>query len=112
MKEMKHNSPHMPTCYDRYMFYDGAENCFLAAWASYDGSAAGIFHQPWFFIWLPHLLLNKIPCPPCLGARRGGRQLARVYLMKHGFIDNPHQVVGIDHCKYIVGYHCRLSKLR
>ncbi|KAF9235590.1 hypothetical protein BU15DRAFT_77816 [Melanogaster broomeanus] len=102
--EMKHNRSHLPTCYDRYTFYDGAENCFLAARVSYDGSAAGIFHQPQFFIWVPHLLVDKIPCPACLVAGRGGSRSATVYLAKHGFIDSPHRVVGIDQCEYIVGY--------
>ncbi|KAF9231724.1 hypothetical protein BU15DRAFT_82048 [Melanogaster broomeanus] len=102
--EMKRNRSHLPTCYDHYTFYNGAENCFLAVRASYDGSAAGIFHQPRFFIWLPHLLVDKIPCPACSVAGRGGSRSVTVYLAKHGFVDSPRRVVGIDQCEYIVGY--------
>ncbi|KAG1732183.1 uncharacterized protein EDB91DRAFT_676274 [Suillus paluster] len=87
--EMKHNSSRMPTCYDRYSFYDGAENCFLAARASYDGSAAGIFHQPRYFLWLPHLLVDRIPCPACKEAKQEGSKTSVVYLQKHGFVDSP-----------------------
>ncbi|KAF8837041.1 hypothetical protein BDN67DRAFT_1014190 [Paxillus ammoniavirescens] len=53
VKEMAQNTSQMPTCYDRQIFYDGAENCFLAAQLSYDGSAAGIFHQPQYSVVAP-----------------------------------------------------------
>ena len=45
VKEMTNNPSHLPTCYDCHTFYDGPKDQFLAARASYDGSAAGIFHQ-------------------------------------------------------------------
>lgn len=104
VKEMTRNASRKPTCYDRQTFYDGAENCFLAAQSSYDGSAAGIFHQPRYFIWLPHLLVNRIPCPACREARRSGTKSAVVYLQKHGFVDSPRRVVDINRNIFIIGY--------
>ncbi|KAF8419486.1 hypothetical protein L210DRAFT_3766619 [Boletus edulis BED1] len=105
VSEMKRNSSHMPTCYDQFTFFDGPENRFLAARSSYDGSAAGIFHQPRYFIWLPHLLVDRIPCPACKAACRTGTKAATVYLQKHGFVNSPRRVVGLEENIFIVGYH-------
>jgi len=107
IKEMRHNSSRMPTCYDCYTFYDGADNCFLAARASYDGLAAGIFHQPQYFVWLPHLLVDRIPCPACKEAKRGSANKPAVYLQKHGFVDSPRRVVDVDRSIFIIGYRYR-----
>lgn len=65
VKKMKNNPSHLPTCYDHHTFYDGPENQFLATCTSYNGSAAGIFHQHHYFVWLPHLLVKCISCPAC-----------------------------------------------
>lgn len=108
IKEMKNNPSHMPTCYDRHTFYDGPENRFLAACASYDGSAAGIFHQHRYFVWLPHLLVKGIPCPACKEARWQGAETPTVYLQKHSFVENPRRVVDAEENVFLIGYcyHC------
>ncbi|KAG1723362.1 uncharacterized protein EDB91DRAFT_179595 [Suillus paluster] len=62
IEEMRHDSSRMPTCYDRYTFYDGTDNCFLAARASYNGFAAGIFHQPQYFVWLLRWTVYHVQC--------------------------------------------------
>ena len=108
-KEMKHNSLHMPTCYERCSFYDGPENHFLAARKSYDGSAAGIFHQCRYFVWLPHLLVDHIPCPACLEAKRQGLRTHVVYLQSNGFVDSPRCAVDIKENVYIIGYRYRCA---
>ena len=105
--EVTRNASRKPTCYDRQTFHDGAENCSLAAQLSYDGSAAGIFHQPQYFVWLPHLLVNRIPCPACREAGRSGTKSAVVYIQKLGFVDSPCRVVDIDRNIFIIGYRYR-----
>ena len=101
--EMNQNSSHMPSCYERNSFYDGTDSTFLAARSTFqlDGS---IFYQPLFFIWLPHTLVDRIPCPACLEARRFRNVGSVVHLQKHGFTDMARRVVDIDHNIYIVGY--------
>ena len=101
--EMNQNSSHMPSCYERNSFYDGTDSTFLAARSTFqlDGS---IFYQPLFFIWLPHTLVDRIPCPACLEARRFRNVGSVVHLQKHGFTDMARHVVDIDHNIYIVGY--------
>ena len=108
-QEMKHDSSCMPTCYKRCSFYDGPENRFLAARKSYDGSAAGIFHQCRYFIWLPHLLVDRIPCPACQEAKRQGSQTCVVYLQNNGFVDSPCRAVDIEENVFIIGYHYRCA---
>ena len=107
VKEMKNNPSRLPTCYDRHTFYDGPENRFLAARASYDGSAAGIFHQHRYFVWLPHLLVQRIPCPACKQAQRQGAETPTVYLQKHSFVESPRRVVDIEENVFLIGYRYR-----
>ena len=107
VKEMKNNPSHLPTCYDRHTFYDGPENRFLAARASYDGSAAGIFHQHHYFVWLPHLLVKRIPCPACKQAQCQGAETPTVYLQKHSFVESPRRVVNIEENVFLIGYRYR-----
>lgn len=102
-EEMRCNTSHAPTCYDRKSFYEGVDCPFLAARVTYQLDAA-IFYQPQFFIWLPHCLVDRIPCPACLEARRQPMSGPTVYLQKHGFTDRCRQVVDINRNVYIVGY--------
>ncbi|KAG1729206.1 uncharacterized protein EDB91DRAFT_1060137 [Suillus paluster] len=100
---MRSNSSHLPTCYDHHTFFDGAENAFLVARSTFQ-LTPGLFHQPRFFVWLPHLLVDRIPCPSCLKAGRQVTRGSRVYLQKHGFANQPRRVVDIDRNIFIVGY--------
>ncbi|KAG2103734.1 uncharacterized protein F5147DRAFT_808699 [Suillus discolor] len=93
--EIKNNSSHLPTCYDRQTFFDGPENPFLVAKSTFQ-LTPGLFHQPRFFIWLPHLLVDRIPCPACLDAGRQPAHGSCVYLQKHGFAQCTRRVVDID----------------
>ena len=101
--EMNQNSSHMPSCYERNSFYNGTDSTFLAARSTFQLDA-GIFYQPLFFIWLPHVLVDRIPCPACLEAHRVRQLGSVVHLQKHGFTDMARRVVDIDRNIYIVGY--------
>jgi hypothetical protein len=101
--EMNQNSSHMPSCYERNSFYDGTDSTFLAARSTFQLDA-GIFYQPLFFVWLPHVLVDRIPYPACLTARRVRNLGSVVHLQKHGFTDMARRVVDIDRNIYIVGY--------
>ena len=101
---MKNDPSPLPTCYDRHNFYDGPENQFLLARASYDGSAAGIFHQHRYFVWLPCLLVKHIPCPACKQARRQGAETPTVYLQKHSFVESLCCVVNTEENAFLIGY--------
>ena len=101
--EMNQNSSHMPSCYDRNSFYDGTDSTFLTARSTFQLDA-GIFYQPLFFIWLPHVLVDRIPCPACLEAHRVRHLGSVVHLQKHGFTDMARRVVDTDRNIYIVGY--------
>ena len=101
--EMKKNTSGLPLCYQRHSFYDGVDNPYLAARSTFQLSAS-IFHQPQIFVWLPHTLVDKIPCPACYAACRQGAKSSHVYLQRHSFAPYPCRVVDIDQNVYIVGY--------
>ena len=101
---MGKNPSCLPFCYDHNMFYEGNENPFLAAWKTFQLSA-GVFHQPCFFIWLPHLLVDRIPCPSCCETGQWPAKGPMAYLQRHGFAKQPHQAVDIDQIVYIIGYY-------
>lgn len=62
---------------------------------------AAIFYQPWFFIWFPHCLVDRIPCPACPEACR---QPMSGFLQEHGHTDRCRQAVVVNRNVYIVGY--------
>lgn len=101
--EMKRSTTHMPSCYERCSFYEGTESPFLTARSQFQLDA-GVFHQAAWFIWLPHLLVDRIPCPGCIKAGRKSSSGSAVYLQKHGFTDSPRRVVDVDRNIYLVGY--------
>jgi hypothetical protein len=103
--EMKKSMSGLPMCYEHHTFYEGPENPFLIARSTFQLSV-GIFHQPWFFIWLPHVLVDRIPCPACRVAGCQPVKSACVYLQKHGFARSPHRVVDTDQNIYV---SCGLS---
>ena len=101
--EMKKNTSGLPLCYQRHSFYDGVDSPYLAAKSTFQLSAS-IFHQPQIFVWLPHTLVDKIPCPACYAASRQAARSSRVYLQRHSFAPYPRRVVDVDRNVYIVGY--------
>jgi hypothetical protein len=82
--KMKNNSSHLPTCYDRQTFFNRPENPFLVTKSTFQ-LTPGLFHQPQFFMWLLHLLVDRIPCPACLDAGCQPAHGSHIYLQKHGF---------------------------
>ena len=101
--EMKKSTLGIPLCYQQHSFYDGVDNPYLAAKSTFQLSAS-IFHQPQIFVWLPHTLVDKIPCPACYTAHRQAAKSPHVYLQKHSFAPYPRCVVNINQNVYIVGY--------
>lgn len=102
-EEMKKSRAGLPQCYQRNTFYDGVENQYLAARSTFQLSAS-LFHQPRFFVWFPHVLVDKIPCPACRDTGRQSSKSSCVYLQKRGFVDYPRRVVDVDRNVYVVGY--------
>jgi hypothetical protein len=86
--EMKKNVAGLPQCYQTNSFYDGVENQYLAARSTFQLSAS-LFHQLRFFIWFPHILVDRIPCPACRAASRQPVKSSCVYLQKCGFVKQP-----------------------
>lgn len=87
VREMRSNSSHLPPSLqyadDHRTFFDGAENAFHVARSTFQ-LTPGSFHQSRFFVWLPHLLVDRIPCPSYLKAGRRVTRGSRLYLQKHG----------------------------
>ncbi|KAF8833122.1 hypothetical protein BDN67DRAFT_986235, partial [Paxillus ammoniavirescens] len=101
--EMKKSLAGLLQCYQWNMFCDGVENQYLAVRSMFQLSAS-LFHQPQFFVWFPHVLIDKIPCPACHDASRQPVKSSCIYLQKCGFADYPRRVVDVDRNVYIIGY--------
>ncbi|KAG6883939.1 hypothetical protein C0992_007401 [Termitomyces sp. T32_za158] len=101
--EIANNSSHCPTCYDWGTFVDGPSSaCFLTT--KKFQPLLNDFYCPKYFVWLPHLLCLKIPCPAYLAdsckAVKGGIQ----YLNAKGWLKHPRRVVDVEECIFIIGY--------
>ncbi|EPQ50510.1 hypothetical protein GLOTRDRAFT_133880 [Gloeophyllum trabeum ATCC 11539] len=101
--EMRRNPTKRPTCYDRATFTEGSPFPFFAADRKHQPMPQD-FYRPSYFVWLPHLLVSRIPCPACAaaGRRRYGGDI--VFLRSHGFPRSPRRVVDIDQCIYLIGF--------
>ncbi|KAG6835287.1 hypothetical protein H0H93_003132 [Arthromyces matolae] len=111
--EMAKNASRRPTCYDRGTFIDGpVSSCFTIA-KKFQPSPSD-FYSPKFFVWLPHLLSTKIPCPACLKVLRKSDKGGTQFLNAKGWAKSPRRVVDLEECIYIVGYRyaCPNSQCR
>jgi len=97
-----------PACYDLGTFYTGStDSPYLVSRAVFE-LGPGVFHQPRFFVWLPHCLLgDRIPCPDCKASGRRTPKGQCIFLQKLGWAERPRRVVDIDKCIYIIGYRYR-----
>ncbi|KAF8136209.1 hypothetical protein EV363DRAFT_1293934 [Boletus edulis] len=77
--EMKKNMLGLPKCYQNNTFYDGVDNLYLAVRSIFQLSSS-LFHQPHFFIWFLHLLVDRILCPACHDAGHQPTKSSCVYL--------------------------------
>lgn len=101
--QMKSNSSGRPTCYTNGTFIDGTPYTFFAADHKTQPSPED-FYQPRYFVWLPHCLVKKIPCPGCLANKRKGANGSSIYLRNKGWPKAPRRVVDLEECIYIIGY--------
>lgn len=98
-REMKSNASRKPTCYDRETFLDGAVSPFFASHRKFQPMPED-FYKPRYFIWIPHLLAGRIPCPSCRLSGRKNSQNTPVLLQAKGWpkaprrIGDPHNVTG------------------
>jgi hypothetical protein len=100
--EMKKNATRKPTCYERGSFLDGVPYPFFFADQKYQPTLED-FYWSSYFVWLPHLLIDRIPCPTC--KIRG----KTIFLCCNGWAKAPRRVVDIEGCIFIIGYryYCR-----
>ena len=61
--KMKKSMLGLPKCYQHNSFYDEVGKLYLAVRSTFQLSAS-LFHQLQFFIWLPYVLIDKIPVWP------------------------------------------------
>ncbi|KAG6886800.1 hypothetical protein C0992_002307 [Termitomyces sp. T32_za158] len=101
--EIANNASRRPTCYDRGTFIDGPSAACFVTTKKFQPKPHD-FYSPTYFIWLPHLLCSKIPCPACLADSRQAVKGGTQYLNVKGWSKRPRRVVDIEECIFIVGY--------
>lgn len=111
--EIMSNASKMPTCYERNTFLDGAVSPFFASHRKFQPVPED-FYRPCYFIWIPHLLSGRIPCPSCRLAGRKNLKGGIVLLQARGWPNAPRQIVDHDRCIFIIGHryaciqpHCK-----
>lgn len=97
--EMKKNASKKPTCYERGSFVDGCPFPFFTAESKIQCTPRD-FYRPSYFVWLPHLLVKRIPCPACKAAQREPVPLLRC----NGWPKRPRRVVDLEDCIFVIGY--------
>lgn len=101
--------PGLPICYSQGSFYTSSSPYLHSRSVFQIGP--GVFHQPQFFVWLPHCLLgDRIPCPSCKAAGRKSSKGKTVFLQRLGWVERPRHVVDVDKCIYIIGYRYRCGQ--
>lgn len=58
-----------PGCYSWGSFWEGVTNPFFATHKRISIEPE-LFYKPSYFVWLPHLLVDHIPCPECISKSR------------------------------------------
>ena len=96
--------PGLPICYSQSTFYTSSSPYLHSRSVFQIGPS--VFHQPQFFVWLPHCLLgDHIPCPSCKAASRKSSKGKMVFLQRLGWVERPQHIVDVDKCIYIISYH-------
>lgn len=101
--EMKKNSSKQPTCYDKGTFWDGSPLPYFVAKRKYQ-ILPEHFYKPKYFVWIPHALAGRIPCPNCLFHSQKSSNGNPNYLSPNSFPKAPRRVVGLDENIYIIGH--------
>lgn len=95
-----------PRCYEAGTFVDGSPYPYFAAEYRQRPQPRHLY-SPSYFIWLPHVLVNRIPCPACVAAGRCGKNKSPICLRVLGWPKSPCRVVDIEKNIYIVGHRYR-----
>ncbi|OBZ79508.1 hypothetical protein A0H81_01196 [Grifola frondosa] len=101
--EMRKNVSRRPTCYDRGTFTEGPICAFFSVDRKFQPTPEDFYH-PTYFVWLPHLLIDRIPCPACMSVSRLSKDGHPVYLRANGWPKSPRRVVDLERCLYLIGY--------
>ena len=101
--EIKSNPSRMPTCYERNMFFDGAVSPFFRSHRKFQPTPED-FYLPCYFVWIPHLLAGRIPCPSCCSAGRKSTKGTTIFLQARGWPKAPRRVVDLDRCIFVIGH--------
>ena len=92
-----------PMCYQQNTFFDGGGSPFFGSHRKFQPSPQD-FYKPCFFVWIPHLLIGRIPCPSCYSAGRKNTKGELVLLQAYGWPKAPRRVVDVDRCIFIIGH--------
>jgi hypothetical protein len=105
--EIRGNPSHKPTCYDRGSFIDGSPFAFFNAKNKFQVHPE-LFYKPTYFVWIPHLFTQRIPCPDCLSHKRKTPKGTHPFLTPNGWPKSPRRVVDLDRLIYVIGhrYYC------
>ncbi|TFY76365.1 hypothetical protein EWM64_g7647 [Hericium alpestre] len=98
--EIASNRPHQPSCYNRGTFMEIPPNPVLTIKDT--TFSPELFYQPHFFIWIPHFLVERIPCPACHAAKRV-RDRQTCWLRPNGFPKSPRRVTDLEQNIYLIG---------
>lgn len=109
--EIRNNTSKRPTCYERSTFIDGSPSPFFAADHKFQPTPE-LFYRPHYFVWLPHLLVARIPCPGCTETQQKSPTGGAPLLQARGWVRAPRHVVDLEECVYIIGhrYMCGTCK--
>jgi hypothetical protein len=105
VSEMSKNPSRRPTCYDRGTFIDRSSPFFTTSTKLQVRPEH--FYKPTYFVFIPHVVVGRIPCPHCLNLRKTAAGKT-VHLTPNGWPKSPRRVVALDQCIYIIGhrYYC------
>jgi hypothetical protein len=105
-QEIEQNPSGKPSCYASGQFY-------ISPGAPIFRNASSTpqpiqFYTPTYFVWLPHLLVKRIPCPACLSAGRKRKNGSEAMLALHSWPRMPRRVVDLEFNIFIIGhrYYC------
>nr|VWO95947.1 Carboxylic ester hydrolase (EC [Ganoderma boninense] len=105
--EMERGGSGCPSCYDDGRFVLCPRNIVFSSRNIFNLNPA-LFYLPEYFVWIPHLLGERIPCPACRSAGRTSTKTGRTVLLQcKGWPHSPHRVVDMESNLYIIGYHYR-----
>lgn len=99
--EMANNSAGLPWCYENGMFTLSTRSPIFDL-MTYAQLMPEMFYKPQYFLWLPHLLTRRIPCPACLDSGWKHKNGNVPSLANHSWPRVAQRVVDIEHNMWII----------